>query len=372
MSALAAGWNITLARVRASDRVIVAVVLALLAIGVVLSLASSPAASARFRIDETFYFAARQAAYAGLGVVVMLGAAALESRHVRRAGVVLAGAALLLCLAAVLFGPEVNGAHRWLALGDQRFQPSELLKPGLVIFWAWMLSQATATPGFPGRRLALGALTVAAAILVAQPDIGQAALLAAVCGAMLVMSGLAWRWMIAGLAAAVIAGRVVYEVFPHARERFDAFVNPQSDGAYQVNRALDAIAAGGVFGRGPGEGVIKQTLPDAHADFVFAVAAEEFGWLASLGLIALFGVLAVRGLARAAKAERGFEQMAAGGLITLLTLQAVIHIAVNLSLIPAKGMTLPFISFGGSSMIGAALCVGFCLALLRERPGRSL
>jgi cell division protein FtsW len=141
---------------------------------------------------------------------------------------------------------------------------------------------------------------------------------------------------------------------------------------YQVNRALEAIAAGGAFGRGPGEGVIKRSLPDAHADFVFAVAAEEFGLIASLGLIALFGALAFRGLSRASRLVDPFEQIAAAGLVTLLVAQASIHIAVNLSLLPAKGMTLPFISFGGSSMIGSALVLGFCLSLLRDRPGAFL
>jgi cell division protein FtsW len=367
MSALASGWRVAVARVRGSDRVILTIALVLLGIGIVLSLASSPSATARIRIEESFYFAARQAAYAALGVVVMLGAAALETRQVRRIGVVLAGLSFLLCVVAALFGPQVKGAHRWLEIGPLSFQPAEFLKPGLVIVWAWMLSESLKTPGFPGRRVTLLSYALAAAVLLAQPDIGQTALLAAVCGAMLLMSGLALRWALAGGVAALLAGWGVYQFFPHARERIDTFMNPE--GAYQVNRALDAIAAGGVFGRGPGEGVIKQSLPDAHADFVFAVAAEEFGLLASLGLIVLFAVLAVRGLSRAGRAERGFEQLAAAGLITLIAAQAMIHIAVNLSLLPAKGMTLPFISFGGSSMIGAALAIGFCLSLLRQRQG---
>jgi cell division protein FtsW len=189
---------------------------------------------------------------------------------------------------------------------------------------------------------------------------------------MLILSGMALRWVFGGAAAAVIAALAIYQLFPHARERVDAFLNPAGDAAYQVNRALDAIAAGGAFGRGPGEGVIKRSLPDAHADFVFAVAAEEFGLLASLGLIALFGVLAFRGLSRASRLNEPFEQLAASGLITLIVAQASIHIAVNLSLLPAKGMTLPFISFGGSSMLGSALALGFCLSLLRDRPGAYL
>jgi cell division protein FtsW len=183
---------------------------------------------------------------------------------------------------------------------------------------------------------------------------------------------MALRWLFGGAGLAAAGAGAIYQLYPHARERVDSFLNPDGEQGYQVSRALDAIAAGGVFGRGPGEGVIKRALPDAHADFVFAVAAEEFGLLASLGLIVLFGALAFRGLSRASRLNDPFEQLAAAGLTTLLVVQAAIHIAVNLSLLPAKGMTLPFISFGGSSMIGSALALGFCLSLLRNRPGAFL
>jgi cell division protein FtsW len=189
---------------------------------------------------------------------------------------------------------------------------------------------------------------------------------------MLLLSGMALRWILGGAVFAGIAAWAIYNFYPHARDRVDAFLNPEGPAGYQVNRALDAIAAGGAFGRGPGEGVIKRSLPDAHADFVYAVAAEEFGLLASIGLIAVFGALAFRGLSRASRLNDPFEQITAAGLITLLVAQSAIHIAVNLSLLPAKGMTLPFISFGGSSMVGSALALGFCMSLLRDRPGAFL
>jgi cell division protein FtsW len=190
-------------------------------------------------------------------------------------------------------------------------------------------------PGFPGRTVSIALFALAAAALLAQPDIGQTALLALCLGPMLILSGMALRWVLGGGVLAALSAWAIYSFYPHARERVDSFLNPEGDGAYQVNRALEAIAAGGVFGRGPGEGVIKRSLPDAHADFVFAVAAEEFGLLASIGLIAVFGALAFRGLSRASRLNDPFEQIAAAGLITLLVALAGFHMAVNLSLLPA-------------------------------------
>jgi cell division protein FtsW len=266
--------------------------------------------------------------------------------------VIIAAIMLPLCVVAGVIAPEVKGASRWIDLGPLSLQPSEILKPALVVVWAWMLSESMRRDSFPGRQVAIALYVFAAGALLTQPDIGQAALLALVLGPMLMLSGMNWRWLVGGVAALCASAFAIYQLFPHARVRVDAFLG---EPGYQVGRALDAIAAGGVFGRGPGEGVIKRSLPDAHADFVYAVAAEEFGLLASLGLIALFGALAFRGLSRAARLTDPFAQLAGAGLVTLLIAQAAIHIAVNLSLIPAKGMTLPFISFGGSSMIGSAL-----------------
>ncbi|WP_135211016.1 FtsW/RodA/SpoVE family cell cycle protein [Vitreimonas flagellata] len=372
MSAIADRFGMAMERVRTYDRTLIVIALVLFAAGILFSMAASPAATARIRIEEAFYFAARQAAYAALGLLVMMSAAALEPKQVRRAGTILLALCLPLAALAALFGTEIKGAQRWFDFGLFSFQPSEILKPALIVVWAWMLSESMKQPKFPGRLVSLGLMALAAAALLAQPDVGQTALLLICLAPMLMLSGIALRYLLGGGALAALGAWAIYSFYPHARERVDTWLNPEGDAAYQVNRALDAIAAGGVFGRGPGEGVIKRSLPDAHADFVFAVAAEEFGLIASLGLIAVFFVLAFRGLSRASRLNDGFEQLAAAGLVTLLVAQAAIHIGVNLSLLPAKGMTLPFISFGGSSMIGSALAFGFCLSLLRDRPGAYL
>jgi cell division protein FtsW len=371
-SALAGRVSAALERARTYDRPLLIIAAILFSTGILLSMAASPAATARIRIEEAFYFAGRQAAYAALGVAVMAIAASLDPRQIRRAATIIAAVFLPLSLLASLVGPEIKGAQRWFEFGFLSLQPSEILKPALIVVWAWMLGESMKQPGFPGRTIAIAVFAVTAAVLLSQPDVGQTALLGLCLGPMLILSGMALRYVLGGGALAVFGAWAIYSFYPHARDRVDAFLNPEGGGAYQVNRALDAIAAGGVFGRGPGEGVIKTRLPDAHADFVFAVAAEEFGLIASIGLIVLFGALAFRGLSRASRLNEPFEQLAAAGLVTLLVAQAAIHMAVNLSLLPAKGMTLPFISFGGSSMIGSALSLGWCLSLLRDRPGAYL
>lgn len=372
IAALAHNWGLAAERARTLDRPLIIIAAIMLAIGVLIAMAASPAASAQFQAGEAFYFAMRQSAYAVMGALIALIASQAEPRTVRRAGVVLTAILLPLCALVAIFGPDVRGAQRWILLAGFSFQPSELLKPAIVIVWAWMLSEMVRQPRFPGWQVSLGIYACAALALLMQPDLGQTALLLAVLAPMLMLGGLKLRWLAFGGVGAAIAAAALISLYPHARERWEGFVNPEGPAAYQVGRALDAIASGGVFGRGPGEGVVKRSLPDAHADFVFAVAAEEFGLLASLGIIALFGALAFRGLSRASRLVDPFEQLAAAGLTILLVAQAAIHAAVNLSLAPAKGMTLPFISYGGSSMMGAALALGFLLALTRRRPGAYL
>ncbi|MBL8551150.1 MAG: FtsW/RodA/SpoVE family cell cycle protein [Hyphomonadaceae bacterium] len=355
---------------RTLDRTLLGLVVLLMVIGLVCAMAASPGQAARINVDDAFRFAARQAVFAGFGLVLILGAAALSPLAVRRAGAILFVAALALVAFVAFFAPDVKGASRWIDFGPLALQPSELLKPAIVIVWAWMLSEEMKKPGFPGRWIATTLYCIAATFLLLQPDVGQTALLGATLLAMLLLSGVSWPFLAGGVVVAGVVGVALYFIEDHVRARVDAFL--ASEASYQVGRALDAISGGGVFGRGPGEGVIKRTLPDAHSDFVYAVAAEEFGLFASLGLIALFGFLAWRGLSRSSRLIDPFAQLAASGLFTLVALQAAIHIAVNLSLAPAKGMTLPFVSYGGSSMTGAALTLGLALALTRRRPGAHL
>jgi cell division protein FtsW len=264
-------------------------------------------------------------------------------------------------------GVETKGATRWLRIGSATVQPSEFLKPALVVLMAWMLSERMKHRSFPGVAVAAALFGVAALLLIAQPDIGQTVLLAACFTILLFAAGVPWPWLAGTAAGGGVAGFIVYHVFPHVRARIDALAPGAT--SYQVSKALEAISSGGALGRGAGEGVYKHQLPDAHSDFIYAVSAEEFGLLASIGIIALYGAIAWRGLSRAGRLADPFAQLAALGLLSLFTLQAAIHIAVNVGVAPAKGMTLPLVSYGGSSMLASAITLGMAFALVRRRPG---
>lgn len=354
------------ARARGLERSLITAAALLIAIGFVLALAASPVAAARTSIDGVFELAVRHAWAVLLAGIALCGLSLLSPRSVRRFCVALFVIGLPLLGAVLLFGGEIKGAQRWIHIAGVSLQPSEFLKPAVVVLGAWMLAEKSADPRFPGYgALALIALPVLVLFLI-QPDLGQTALLSLTFAAMLFLAGAPLWWAGVGLAIGSAAAAVAYAIYPHARERVADFFDPDKSGG-QVGKALQTISSGGVFGRGPGEGVMKMSLPDAHADFVYAVAAEEFGLLLSLGLPLLYGWIAWRGLSLSqAGSATPFAKLASSGLITLFVLQASIHVAVNVGSIPAKGMTLPLVSYGGSSMLGSAITLGLALALLRQ------
>jgi cell division protein FtsW len=251
-------------------------------------------------------------------------------------------------------------------------QPSEFLKPAFVILIAWLFAESARRPEMPANTMALALLLLSVTLLVLQPDFGQSMLIVLVWGALFFMAGMRMIW-VAGLAATAAVGlAAAYFTVPHVAQRIKRFLDPSSGDTFQVDTALEAFAKGGWLGRGPGEGTVKRILPDSHADFVFAVAAEEFGIVLCLMLLALFAFIVVRALLHAFRAQDAFVRFATAGLAMLFGLQSAINMAVNLHLIPAKGMTLPFISYGGSSLISLAYGMGMLLALTRERPGAAM
>tara|TARA_R110000824_G_scaffold390760_15_gene587917 strand:+ start:11227 stop:12375 length:1149 start_codon:yes stop_codon:yes gene_type:complete len=342
--------------------------LSLMLVGGVLSLAASPSVAMRINLPP-FHFVYRQLLFFMPAIAAIIGVSLLSVRHVRRlAAIVFLGAFFLMVL-TLFIGPEVKGAHRWLQIGPIAIQPSEFVKPAFIVLIAWMFAEAQRTKGFPGTLIALVLYGMVAAVLAMQPDFGQLTLLTMVFGAIFFMAGLSWRW-IGSLAVIAILGAVAaYTFSPHFTSRIDRFLNPESGDTYQIDRALDAFQTGGFFGRGPGEGEVKRILPDAHTDFIFAVAAEEFGVIVGLMIIGIFAMIVLRVLRQAMEERDLFVQFASCGLVALFGLQALINMAVNVNLLPAKGMTLPFISYGGSSLLALGFTMGMLLALTRRRAG---
>jgi cell division protein FtsW len=349
------------------DRMMLAAIAVLMMTGIVLSLAASPAVATRIGLDA-FYFVNRHAMYLAPTFLVMIAVSFLSPRQIRRLTLAVFIIALAMTAATLVIGAEVKGARRWIVLAGVNIQPSEFLKPAFVILISWLFAESTRKSDMPANTIALGLLGAVVVPLVLQPDFGQTMLIVLVWGALFFMAGMRMVW-VAGLGGAAVAGLAgAYFFVPHVTKRIDRFMDPSSGDMYQVSNAMESFVRGGWFGRGPGEGTVKRILPDSHADFVFAVAAEEFGIVLCLALVALFAFIVIRALQHAFRDQDPFTRFAAAGLAILFGTQSAINMAVNLHLIPAKGMTLPFISYGGSSMISLAYGMGMLLALTRERP----
>ncbi|MBW9055415.1 putative lipid II flippase FtsW [Rhizobium mesosinicum] len=348
------------------DRFFLALFLFLMGIGFMLSFAASPAVAERIGL-EPFHFVKRHAAFMIPSIAVMLGLSFLTPRQVRRTAIILLIVALAMMLLALFFGIEVKGSRRWVTLAGISIQPSEFMKPAFVVVCAWLFSEHARQPEIPGNLFAIILFGMVAALLVAQPDLGQTILTTAVWGGMFFMAGMPWLWIIV-LGAGGVGGLVTaYYVFPHVAGRIDKFLTGEGD-TFQIDTAREAIIRGDWFGQGPGEGIVKRIIPDAHTDFIFSVAAEEFGIVFCIALVAIFTVLVLRGLSHAYRERNDFNRFAVAGLVLQMGIQSIINIGVNLELLPAKGMTLPLISYGGSSMVAICVTAGFILALTRHRP----
>jgi cell division protein FtsW len=356
---------------RTLDRPMLAALIGLMVGGIILSLAASPPVAARLNLDA-FYFVNRHILYLIPTIVILLVTSFLSARQIRRvAGVVLIVSLVLVALTPFL-GAEIKGARRWLVILGVNIQPSEFLKPAFVVLIAWLFAESTRRPEMPANSCALALLLVVLTLLVLQPDFGQTMLIALVWGALFFMAGMRLIW-VGGLAGTAIVGLVgAYFTVPHVARRIQRFLDPASGDTFNIDIAMESFARGGWFGRGPGEGTVKRILPESHTDFVFAVAAEEFGVVVCLLLLALFAFIVIRSLLHAMQNGEPFIRFAIAGLAILFGLQAAINMAVNLHLLPAKGMTLPFISYGGSSMLSLAYAMGMLLALTRERPRAEL
>jgi cell division protein FtsW len=349
------------------DRVTLVIVLSLIAIGLMLAFAASPASTGGPLTSGDFRYAARQLAFTLLAVGIMGATSILSLRQVKILAAVTFAVALVGTFLVLFIGADVLGARRELDFGPLHLQPSEFLKPSFAILAAAVLSDREKLP-LPRPAITFLMLAPALLILLRQPDVGQTGLLLCLWGGMLFFWGMSFLWVGVGLGATGVLGFIAYEVFPHVHRRVDQFLSGEDGIGYQTGLALKAFAHGGLTGVGPGAGTVKYRIPDVHSDFIFAVAGEEFGLLLCGAIAILFCVLTVRLLLRAANAPQPFCQLAGAGLALVTAVQAFINMGVAVSLLPAKGMTLPFISYGGSSLFAMALTMGLALAVTRQRP----
>ena len=353
------------------DRWTLGALLALVGFGYIMMLAASPAVAERIGASSRHMFFVKQVVYLGMATALMVAVSLLSPKGVRRFALLGFGAALVMTAATLVIGAEIKGARRWLSLPGMSLQPSEFLKPFFAVVAAWLIAEGR-VPGsrFWGATCALGLFLVCAAVLKSQPDIGMLLVVAAVFFAQLFVAGLN-LFLVGAVGAISIVGAIsAYLIFPHVQSRVHRFLDPSAGDNFQVSVALEAFANGGLLGRGPGEGRLKNVLPDAHADFVFAVAGEEFGMVICLLILALFGFVVIRGLLKLLAETDLFVILAATGLLAQFGLQAFVNMASTLHLIPTKGMTLPFVSYGGSSVLAVAVGMGMLLALTRRRASQ--
>jgi cell division protein FtsW len=353
------------------DRPMIAALAALMLGGIILSLAASPPVALRIGL-EPFHFVNRHVMFLVPAIAVLVLTSMLSPRDVRRLSLVMFAISVVLLLATLKFAPEIKGSRRWISLMGVGVQASEFVKPAFVVLISWLFAESARRPEMPANTAAVGLLMLVVSLLVLQPDLGQTMLITMVWCALFFMAGMRWIWVVGlgGTAAAGLFG--AYLTIPHVAKRIKRFMDPASGDTFNIDVAIESFVRGGFLGAGPGEGTVKRVLPESHTDFVFAVAAEEFGIVLCLILVGLFAFIVLRSLNHAMRDDDPFTRFAVAGLAMLFGAQSAINMAVNVHLMPAKGMTLPFISYGGSSLISLAYGMGMLLALTRERPRAEL
>jgi len=351
--------------------VLLLLIAVLIGIGLIAVAAASPAAGARLsggnvHFADLYYFY-RQIAWIGIGVPVMIAISMMPKERARRLSLFGAGFFLILLIFVPIIGPQVNGARRWINIGVGQLQPSEFLKPFYVVSMAWLLSLRESDKSLPVFALSVLPVGIVAYLLMKQPDFGSTIIFVAVWIAMLALAGLSLRMLgilgVAGLAGIVLA----YFFYDVATQRINEFLFNSGDN-FQVENAMRTLTAGGLFGVGPGAGTHKFGLPEPHTDYIFSVVGEEFGLIACLAIALLYLTIVARVLVKLLDEDSPFTILAAAGLVIQFGLQALINMLVNVQLAPSKGMTLPFISYGGSSMLALSIGMGLLLAFTRRNP----
>jgi cell division protein FtsW len=351
------------------DRLLIGAIGALMMCGILLGLAASPSVAERLQLS-TFHFVHRQAIYLVPAIAVMFTVSFMSPRYIRRFALTIFVVALAMVVGTLLFGVEIKGARRWFNMGPLgAIQPSEFLKPAFVVVVAWAFSEGAKRTEMPGTLIAILLLPITIAPLIMQPDIGQTMLLAIVWCGLFFLAGLHVLWVFGLFGLGAVGILLAYKFVPHVTRRVNKFFDEKGNqDSFQVDSAIESFTSGGFFGKGPGEGTVKRYLPDAHTDFIFAVTGEEFGIIVCMVLVGLFGFIVLRSFWLSNRTADPFCRFAGVGLAMLFGIQSGINMAVNLHLMPPKGMTLPFVSYGGSSLISLAIGMGFLIAVTRRRP----
>ncbi|MDR1907800.1 MAG: putative lipid II flippase FtsW [Holosporales bacterium] len=353
------------------DHWLLGATLLLIAIGIVLSVSASPCTAMRMGFSR-YFFVKRHLLMVPLSACAMVAVSLLSPSNIRKfaASIFVIGVIALICV--FLFGHEVKGSKRWLVFFGMSIQPSEFVKPALLVVVAWLLTERQMDPGFSGIKISLIITAAVVALTACQPDIGMTFIILASCLVQIFIAGMPLIWVISASVFGVTSFALSYLFLPHVANRVNAFFYPEQgdpDQLYQIRQSIEAFHHGGWFGCGPGEGVIKRLVPDAHSDFVFSVAGEEYGIFLCAFIVCLFGFIVIRSLLTALENQDIFSIFAVTGLAVQLGLQAFINMSTAIKLIPTKGMTLPFVSYGGSSMIAVGVAMGIILALTRRKHG---
>ncbi len=347
------------------DQQTIIAIVVLLAFSLMLVTTASPAVANRIGLTDN-YFSSRHVVFLALAVIIILTFSLLDKKWIRRLAIFGFLGSLVMLVLVKFYGFEVKGATRWINIGGFSYQPSEFMKPFFAVVTGWILSLHY-HEDFPSFKVCFMIFLCVAALLIIQPDFGMLVMVSAVFGIQLFVTGLPIIWLFIAIFASVFGSIGAYLLLPHVASRINRFLDPVNSENYQVTRSLEAFESGGLYGKGPGEGSVKQFLPDSHTDFIFAVAGEEFGAVICLMIIITFAYIVIRILANLLHEDDKFIQIAAIGIISQFGLQAVINMGVSLNLLPTKGMTLPFISYGGSSTLAISIGIGMLLGLTKRK-----
>lgn len=352
------------------DRWLLSALVTLLFIGILLVFAASPAVATSLKLG-TFFFVKRHFIYIFLGMGILFLTSCMNTDQIRKISLILFAGGIFFMILVPFLGTEIKGAKRWISILGFSMQPSEFMKPAFVILSAWAFAEQKQHHLEWGNKLSIGLYICFIALLLLQPDFGMVILVSTIWFGQFFLAGLSYLWILAGIVCGITGITTAYFFFPHVSKRIDRFLAPEqmdrfSEG-YQISQSLEAITRGGLFGVGPGEGVVKNSLPDAHADFIFAVAAEEYGVILCMIIVALFAFVLIRAIRHAFRQESFFTMLSAVGLSCQFVLQALINISSTIHLIPTKGMTLPLISYGGSSILATCFGLGVILSLTRKK-----